>query len=101
MPRVGNIGTDSRSFALVGVPNIGIFTQQDCCKPPARVNDLGRLPGNYEGKIPSFDGGCVDQPRRWCDNIDNVNPPLHQIVSQATAFVTFRLANDPNLPTRR
>lgn len=97
----GNEGTDSHSFAKVGVPDTGIFTQQDCCKPAGRVALWGGHLGNYEGDIPSFDGGCVDKPRRWCDNIDNINPALHETVSKATAFVTFRLANDPKLPTRR
>ena len=30
--KFGNDGTDSFSFSLVGVPNTGILTEQDCCK---------------------------------------------------------------------
>ncbi len=96
----GNGGTNSRSFALAGVPDTGVLTQQDCCKSPNRVALWGGFLGNYEGKIPSFDGGCVDQPDRWCDNIDNVDPALHEVVSRAAAFVTLKLADDPDLPTR-
>jgi hypothetical protein len=90
----GNDGTDSNSFSLVGIPNTGIFTQQDCCKNASRVNEWGGFLGNYEGVIPSFNGGCVDQPDRWCDNINNTAPYVMEFTSRGFAYVTFRLAND-------
>ncbi len=93
----GNDGTDSNSFSLVGVPNTGIFTQQDCCKSQNRVKIWGGFAGNYEGKVPSFNGGCVDQPRRWCDNLDNNAPYVMEFVSKAFAYVTFKPANDASL----
>ena len=58
----GNTGTDSYSFALIGIPDTGILTRQDCCKGDAEVALWGGYLGNYEGNIPSFDGGCVDRP---------------------------------------
>jgi len=93
----GNDGTDSNSFSLVGIPNTGILTQQDCCKSPAQVKLWGGFVGNYEGDIPSFNGGCVDQPRRWCDNLDNNSPQVLEFISKAVAYVTFKLANDADL----
>ena len=88
----GNDGTDSNSFSLVGVPNTGILTMQDCCKKSWEVDIWGGSLGNYEGKIPGFDGGCVDLPDRWCDNLSNNDPAVFEIASRASAFVVFRLA---------
>lgn len=91
----GNDGTDSNSFSLVGVPNTGILTQQDCCKHRWEKRLWGGFLGNYEGKIPSFNGGCVDQPLRWCDNLSNNDPFVLELASRATAYVVFNLANYP------
>jgi hypothetical protein len=33
------------------------------------VNLFGGFTGNFEGKVPSTDGGCVDNPFPWCDNL--------------------------------
>lgn len=96
----GNDGTDSNSFSLVGIPNTGIFTQQDCCKGDFSVKTWGGFLGNYEGKVPGFNGGCVDNPGRWCDNIDNTLATVMEFTSKAFAYVTFKLANDTNLPSR-
>jgi Zn-dependent M28 family amino/carboxypeptidase len=93
----GNDGTDSNSFSLVGVPNTGILTQQDCCKYESGVKIWGGYRGNFEGDIPSFNGGCVDYPDRWCDNLSNNNPRIFEAVSKGVAYVTFMMANDPAL----
>src|SRR5579872_648979 len=58
----GNSGTDSNSFALIGIPNSGILTRQDCCKAQSEVDIWGGFLGNYEGTVPGDDGGCVDYP---------------------------------------
>ena len=89
----GNCGTDSNSFALIGIPDTGILTMQDCCKSQSEVNIWGGYLGNYEGNVPGFDGGCCDQPDRWCDNLDNNDPLVFGRVSKATGYVTFKLAN--------
>jgi hypothetical protein len=89
----GNDGTDSNSFSLIGIPNTGILTQQDCCKAEREVKLWGGEVGNYEGKIPSFNGGCVDYPGRWCDNLSNNDPAVLELASKATAYVTLALAN--------
>jgi hypothetical protein len=91
--RHGNDGTDSLSFALAGVPNTGILTQQDCCKRHWETALWGGFLGNYEGKVPSFNGGCVDYPHRWCDNLSNNDPFVFVLASKAVAYVTFELAN--------
>jgi Zn-dependent M28 family amino/carboxypeptidase len=93
----GNDGTDSNSFALVGVPDTGVLTRQDCCKTKWEVHLWGGYQGNYEGNIPSFDGGCADMPDLWCDNLSNNDPFVLQMVTKAIAHVTVKLANDASL----
>ena len=93
----GNDGTDSNSFSLVGIPNTGVLTEQDCCKSKAQVRLWGGYTGNYEGKVPGHDGGCVDRANRWCDNIDNVDPDLLELVSRSVAYVAWQLGNDPGI----
>jgi hypothetical protein len=90
-------GTDSYAFGLVGVPNTGILTGQDCCKSQAEVDLFGGYPGNYEGNVPGFDGGFVDRPFLWGDNLDNNDPQVLETVSKAFASVVFNLANDASL----
>jgi len=97
---VGNDGTDSNSFSLVGVPNAGIATLQNCCKSQIEVDVWGGVVGNYEGHVPGFDGGCVDYPGRWCDNLSNADPHLLELISKGVAYVTFKLANDASLNPR-
>ena len=92
----GNNGTDSLSFSFVGVPNSGILTQQDCCKHNWEIALWGGERGNYEGKIGSFNGGCVDYPHRWCDNLSNNDPLVLELASRAVAYVVFKLANRPH-----
>ncbi len=91
----GNCGTDSNSFALIGIPDTGILTMQDCCKSQPEVDIWGGFLGNYEGNIPSSDGGCCDYPGRWCDNLSNNDPFVFGLASKATAYVTLKLANHP------
>ncbi|HEY1612856.1 MAG TPA: M28 family peptidase [Rhizomicrobium sp.] len=99
----GNDGTDSLAFSRVGVPNSGILTQQDCCKRSWEVKIWGGFRGNYEGNIPSHDGGCVDNPGRWCDNLSNNDRFVFEFVSKGVAYTTYKLANDDSLgaPTHR
>src|SRR5205814_1560270 len=56
------VGTDAFNFNLVGIPASGVLTGQDCCKTQQEVDLFGGFLGNFEGNIPSFDGGCVDNP---------------------------------------
>jgi hypothetical protein len=93
----GNDGTDSLAFSLVGVPNSGILTQQNCCKHDWEVKLWGGFPGNFEGKIPGHNGGCVDWRRRWCDNLSNNDRLVLEFVSKGVAAVTLSLANDGSL----
>ena len=89
----GNSGTDSNSFALIGIPDTGILTRQDCCKEQSEVDIWGGFLGNYEGTIPGDDGGCVDRPNLWCDNLSNNDPFVFGLASKASAYVTLKLAN--------
>jgi hypothetical protein len=93
LARFGNDGTDSNAFSLVGVPNTGILTQQDCCKKPWEVRIWGGYTGDYEGVVPGVNGQCVDTPGRWCDDLSNNDPFVLEFVSRAVAEVTLRLAN--------
>ena len=89
----GNSGTDSNSFALIGIPDSGILTRQDCCKEQSEVAIWGGFLGNYEGTVPGNDGGCVDYPERWCDNLSNNDPFVLGLASKASAYVTLKMAN--------
>ena len=92
-----NDGTDSWSFSWLGIPNTGILTGQDCCKTQDLVDKFGGYLGNYEGHVPSFDGGFVDRPFLWGDNLDNNDKNRLEATSKAFAWVTWKLANDANI----
>jgi hypothetical protein len=92
-----NDGTDSWSFSWIGVPNSGILTGQDCCRAQWEADYFGGYTGNYEGHIPSFDGGFVDRAFLWGDNIDNNNVDVLEATSKAYAYVAWTLANDSTL----
>jgi hypothetical protein len=86
------IGTDAQTFNLAGIPASGLLTGQDCCKNQGDVDLFGGFLGNFEGNVPSFDGGCVDRPFRWCDNISNVDPNNMELMSKAFANTVVRMA---------
>jgi hypothetical protein len=88
------VGTDAFSFNAVGIPAGGLLTGQDCCKVQAEVDLFGGYLGNYEGNIPSFDGGCVDNPFRWCDNLGNNDPAVLTFMSKAFATMVVQMAFD-------
>ena len=88
------VGTDAFSFNAVGIPASGLLTGQDCCKPQGEVDLFGGSLGNYEGNIPSFDGGCVDNPFLWCDNLSNNDPNVLTFMSKAFANTVVRMAFD-------
>jgi hypothetical protein len=88
------VGTDAISFNNIGIPASGLLTGQDCCKTQEEVDLFGGYLGNFEGNIPSFDGGCVDNPFRWCDNLDNNDPTVLTFMSKAFADMTVRMAFD-------
>jgi hypothetical protein len=88
------VGTDAFSFNTVGIPAGGLLTGQDCCKTQQQVDLFGGSPGNFEGNVPSFDGGCVDNPFRWCDNLSNNDPTVLTFMSRAFANTVVRMAFD-------
>jgi hypothetical protein len=87
-------GTDAISFNNVGIPASGLLTGQDCCKSQQEVNLFGGSLGNYEGNVPSFDGGCVDNPFLWCDNLSNNDPVVLTFMSKAFAGMVVQMAFD-------
>jgi peptidase M28-like protein/PA domain-containing protein len=87
-------GTDAFNFNAVGIPASGLLTGQDCCKTQQEVDLFGGYLGNYEGNIPSFDGGCVDNPFRWCDNLSNNDPTVLTFMSKAFATMVVQMAFD-------
>jgi hypothetical protein len=87
-------GTDAFNFNAVGIPAGGLLTGQDCCKSQHEVDLFGGSLGNYEGNIPSFDGGCVDNPFRWCDNLSNNDPKVLTFMSKAFATMVVQMAFD-------
>jgi hypothetical protein len=88
------VGTDAFSFNKAGIPASGLLTGQDCCKSQQEVDLFGGSLGNYEGNIPSFDGGCVDNPFRWCDNLSNNDPTVLTFMTKAFANTVVRMAFD-------
>ena len=91
------VGTDAFNFNKAGIPASGMLTGQDCCKTQQEVDLFGGSLGNYDGNIPSFDGGCVDNPFRWCDNLDNNDKNVMTFVSKAFADTTVRMAFDKSV----
>jgi hypothetical protein len=91
------VGTDAFSFNMAGIPASGLLTGQDCCKTQDEVNLFGGQPGNYEGNLGTSDGGCIDNPFRWCDNLSNNDPKVLTFMSQAFANTVVRMAFDKNL----
>lgn len=91
------VGTDAFNFNEVGIPASGLLTGQDCCKTQHEVDLFGGSLGNYEGNIPSFDGGCVDNPFRWCDNLSNNDPRVLTFMSKAFASMVVQMAFDTNV----
>jgi hypothetical protein len=88
------VGTDAFSFNTVGIPASGLLTGQDCCKTQHEVDLFGGYPGNFEGNVPSFDGGCVDNPFRWCDNLSNNDKTVLTFISKAFATMVVQMAFD-------
>jgi len=91
---ISPVGTDAWWFNTAGVPASGVLTGQDCCKTQDEVNLFGGFTGNYEGNVPSFDGGCVDNPFRWCDNLSNNDPGVMTFMSKTFADQVVRMAFD-------
>jgi Zn-dependent M28 family amino/carboxypeptidase len=87
-------GTDAISFNEVGIPASGLLTGQDCCKNQHEVDLFGGYLGNFEGNIPSFDGGCVDNAFLWCDNLSNNDPNVLTFMSKAFATMVVQMAFD-------
>jgi len=87
-------GTDAISFNNVGIPASGVLTGQDCCKTQEEVDLFGGYLRNFEGNVPSFDGGCVDNPFRWCDNLSNNDPNVLTFMSRGFANMVVQMAFD-------
>ncbi len=87
-------GTDAFSFNAAGIPASGMLTGQDCCKNAGDVALFGGSLGNFEGTVPGTDGGCVDNPFRWCDNLSNNDPNVLTFMSKAFATQVVQMAFD-------
>jgi hypothetical protein len=87
-------GTDAFMFQQAGIPASGVLTGQDCCKLASDVALFGGSEGNFEGTVPGDDGGCVDNPFRWCDNLSNNDPAVLTWMSKTFANMVGHLAND-------
>jgi hypothetical protein len=91
-------GTDAIWFNRIGVPASGLLTGQDCCKTPEEVSLFGGETGNFEGNLGTTDGGCVDNPFRWCDNWpDNVDADNMTLMSHAMADMVIREASNTKI----
>lgn len=88
------VGTDAFSFNEVGIPASGLLTGQDCCKSQAEVDLFGGTTGNFEGNLGTTDGGCVDNPFLWCDNLSNNDPAVLTFMSKAFATMVVQMAFD-------
>jgi hypothetical protein len=88
------VGTDAYNFNLAGIPASGVLTGQDCCKTQAEVDLFGGTVGNFEGNLGTSDGGCVDNPFRWCDNLSNNDPDVLEFMSKGFANAVVQMAFD-------
>jgi hypothetical protein len=88
------VGTDAFSFNMAGIPASGVLTGQDCCKLQSDVDLFGGSLGNFEGNVPGTDGGCVDNPFRWCDNLANNDPKVLTFMSRGFANMVVNMAFD-------
>lgn len=88
------VGTDAFNFNQAGIPASGVLTGQDCCKLQSDVDLFGGSLGNFEGNVPSFDGGCVDNPFRWCDNLANNDRNVLTFISRGFATMVVDMAFD-------
>jgi hypothetical protein len=67
--------------------------------PPNRAFQPGfigtsNLVGNFEGKLGTSDGGCVDNPFLWCDNLDNNNFDVMTLMTRDFATMVLQMAFD-------
>ena len=69
-----------------------MLTGQDCCKNQGDVDLFGGSLGNFEGHVPSFDAGCVDNPFLWCDNLSNNDPNVLTFMSRGFANMVIQMA---------
>ena len=51
--------------------------------------------------MPSYDGGCVDNPFRWCDNRRNNDPEVLTLMSKAFANMVVQMAFDNKVMSSR
>ena len=91
------VGTDAISFNNVGIPASGVLTGQDCCKTQEEVDLFGGQTGNFEGNLGTTDGGCVDNPFRWCDNLDNNDFGVMTFMSKTFANMVANMAFDKQI----
>ena len=87
-------GTDAFMFQQAAIPASGVLTGQDCCKLASDVALFGGYEGNFEGTVPGDDGGCVDNPFRWCDNLSNNDPEVLTWMSKTFANMVGYMAYD-------
>ena len=90
-------GTDAFEFQQAGIPASGVLTGQDCCKLASDVALFGGYEGNFEGTVPGDDGGCVDNPFRWCDNLSNNDPVVMTWMSKTFANMVGHMAYDTHV----
>ncbi|MEU7143898.1 M28 family peptidase [Nocardia sp. NPDC046473] len=93
------VGTDAFTFNQAGIPASGVLTGQDCCKLDSDVALFGGTTGNFEGKVPGTDGGCVDNPFRWCDNLSNNDFAVMEFMSRGFGNMVINMAMADHLPT--
>ena len=80
----------------MGIPASGVVSGQNCCKTQDEVNLFGGSSGNFEGNFGTSDGGCVDNPFRWCDDLSNNDPKVLTFMSRTFADMVVQMAFDPN-----
>jgi len=86
------VGTDAFNFNVAGIPASGVLTGQDCCKLQSDVALFGGSTGNFEGNLGTTDGGCVDNPFLWCDNLSNNDPNVLTFMSRGFANMVIQMA---------
>jgi hypothetical protein len=87
-------GTDAFMFQNAGIRRAVSSPARTAASSHQMSPSSGGYEGNFEGTVPGDDGGCVDNPFRWCDNLSNNDPEVLTWMSKTFANMVGYMAYD-------